>query len=493
MAEEILPPESNAEDMDSFLKKKDPNEDKKRREKLEKLNTSSSNPVTNPSGSANISDRGASAKDASNSGFERFMDLSRGARGGMRTDSRGVLKYTSGPFAGKTKGQADMIDAGRFDKMNASQRDRFRSVNNADIERQSNADKQVATETAGMVPPTNNTPPPKTVPDYNPPPANKPDSTGGTTIVKKADGSEAKPTPAATPATTTPAATPATTTPPTTSSTTRNTGAEKTGGMFGDMPGSVNNGKPSSQNPVSNPSSGLMTVGTGEPKVSDTAKPSAAPSPVTNANSKGDDKIYLPSDQSAPAGYTLTGSKNGENIYRKNDTIKDQIQGSAQKQKEVIQNSKILQTQKNLPEDMRKPEPTGPAKFRTRMDGNTGKLTVVEGTPDQKYNDYSESYDRVKKGQGTDAEYARDQAVVKAYQSRDYLGRTDYQIQKDKELENARGKGGSNWQELDKASREQSQRDAQFIADQQRSSQIAARDKQIEEQTLAAMRKTPKR
>jgi hypothetical protein len=97
-------------------------------------------PVTNPP--ASNSDRGAAADKASNSGFERYMEIQRGSRGGLTSDRKGILKYTDGPYKGMTRGQADAQDAQKFSKMGASERDQYRAVNNADLERAAQTERQ---------------------------------------------------------------------------------------------------------------------------------------------------------------------------------------------------------------------------------------------------------------------------------------------------------------------------------------------------------------
>ena len=72
---------------------------------------------------------------AGNSGFQRFLDLHRGSRGGriQSSKTKGAFRYTSGKYKGMTKGEVDIMAHRQFQKMSDKQRDQFRPMNEGDF------------------------------------------------------------------------------------------------------------------------------------------------------------------------------------------------------------------------------------------------------------------------------------------------------------------------------------------------------------------------
>ena len=70
-----------------------------------------------------------------NTGFERFLDLHRGSRGGriQSSKTKGAFRYTSGKYKGMTKGEVDIMAHRQFQKMSDKQRDQFRPMNEGDF------------------------------------------------------------------------------------------------------------------------------------------------------------------------------------------------------------------------------------------------------------------------------------------------------------------------------------------------------------------------
>lgn len=76
-----------------------------------------------------------------NSGFERYMDLERHARGGRRIsgrDNKSGAVYTEGPYSGMTQGQADAKQRPdlrkKWNSMTPEEQDQYRDVTAADME-----------------------------------------------------------------------------------------------------------------------------------------------------------------------------------------------------------------------------------------------------------------------------------------------------------------------------------------------------------------------
>ena len=103
-----------------------------------------SSPVSNPQerqamkqGRSDVRDGRVqpSGPKAGNAGFERFLALHRGSRGGSKMsgrDKKSGFIYTEGPFKGMTEGQADIRANQKFQKMNEAQRDDYRPMNEGD-------------------------------------------------------------------------------------------------------------------------------------------------------------------------------------------------------------------------------------------------------------------------------------------------------------------------------------------------------------------------
>ena len=78
----------------------------------------------------------ANPAKAGNSGFERFLALHRGSRGGRvltGKDKKHGAVYTEGKYKGMTEGEADIAAHKSFQKMGEGSRDNFRQVNEGDI------------------------------------------------------------------------------------------------------------------------------------------------------------------------------------------------------------------------------------------------------------------------------------------------------------------------------------------------------------------------
>ncbi len=70
-----------------------------------------------------------------NTGFERFLALHRGSRGGriQSSKTKGAFRYTSGKYKGMTKGEVDLMAHKKFQSLSEKQRDQFRPMNEGDF------------------------------------------------------------------------------------------------------------------------------------------------------------------------------------------------------------------------------------------------------------------------------------------------------------------------------------------------------------------------
>lgn len=109
------------ETLDSYMPARRRNPDNLDNADSRDTNPAGGSPVQNPFGGS-----------GSNDGYERFMTLHRGARGTLKSDRKGEMRYISGPYKGMTEGQGDVIGNNTFSRMSDQERDRYRPVNAAD-------------------------------------------------------------------------------------------------------------------------------------------------------------------------------------------------------------------------------------------------------------------------------------------------------------------------------------------------------------------------
>jgi len=109
------------ETLDSYMPARRRNPDNLDNADSRDTNPAGGSPVQNPFGGS-----------GSNDGYERFMTLHRGARGTLKSDRKGEMRYISGPYKGMTEGQGDIIGNNTFSRMSDQERDRYRPVNSAD-------------------------------------------------------------------------------------------------------------------------------------------------------------------------------------------------------------------------------------------------------------------------------------------------------------------------------------------------------------------------
>ena len=77
------------------------------------------------------------AYKGSNSGFNRFLALHRGARGGRKLsgmDRKTGAVYAKGPYKGQTEGEGDVQAFKTFQGMSDADRDKYRAENKASME-----------------------------------------------------------------------------------------------------------------------------------------------------------------------------------------------------------------------------------------------------------------------------------------------------------------------------------------------------------------------
>jgi hypothetical protein len=91
--------------------------------------------------------KGKAAAGAGASGREAYMTEARGRRG-AKHDSGKDWRYKKGKYKGMTQGEADGVDLARYRKMPEHQRDKFRSVNAADRQRNREGAIQAAKDAA---------------------------------------------------------------------------------------------------------------------------------------------------------------------------------------------------------------------------------------------------------------------------------------------------------------------------------------------------------
>ena len=89
---------------------------------------------------------------AGNTGFERFLALHRGNRGGrtMSSKTKGAFRYTGGKYRGMTKGEVDIEAHRQFQKMSDKQRDQFRPRNEGDFAKARERNIQSLTDEAKL-------------------------------------------------------------------------------------------------------------------------------------------------------------------------------------------------------------------------------------------------------------------------------------------------------------------------------------------------------
>ena len=81
-----------------------------------------------------VVDPNATGTQAGNTGFERFIALDRGRRGGrvIKAGGKAGAHYKSGPYKGMTEGQVDLQAERRWQSVPEGVRDRFRKMNQGD-------------------------------------------------------------------------------------------------------------------------------------------------------------------------------------------------------------------------------------------------------------------------------------------------------------------------------------------------------------------------
>jgi len=89
---------------------------------------------------------------AGNTGFERFLALHRGNRGGrtMSSKTKGAYRYTGGKHKGMTQGEVDIQAHRQFQKMSDKQRDQFRPMNEGDYAKKRERNIQSLTDEAKL-------------------------------------------------------------------------------------------------------------------------------------------------------------------------------------------------------------------------------------------------------------------------------------------------------------------------------------------------------
>lgn len=89
---------------------------------------------------------------AGNTGFERFLALHRGNRGGrtMSSKTKGAYRYTGGKHKGMTQGEVDIQAHRQFQKMSDKQRDQFRPMNEGDFAKKRERNVQLLTDEAKL-------------------------------------------------------------------------------------------------------------------------------------------------------------------------------------------------------------------------------------------------------------------------------------------------------------------------------------------------------
>lgn len=135
------------------------------------------NPTGKAAGVSPVANAGAG-----NTGFERFLSLHRGNRGGrtMSSKTKGAFRYTGGKAKGMTQGEVDIQAHRQYQKMSDKQRDQFRSMNEGDYAKSRERRMQSMRDEFKLakdfnVKPTSNpgaNNPPTTTPNYTPPGGN---------------------------------------------------------------------------------------------------------------------------------------------------------------------------------------------------------------------------------------------------------------------------------------------------------------------------------
>jgi hypothetical protein len=194
------------------------------------------------------------------------------------------------------------------------------------------------------------------------------------------------------------------------------------------------------------------------------AKPSATPvePPKMPAPSSNGGDMFTNEDMSGK-GYTLVGGRSGTKRWRKNA---DMPAGAGSNATEM--SGMTVSASREAP-------------FSTKFDVTQGRVVATGGTPDEDFQRYDAAQTRLKAGQDTD----EDKEVVKEYVGRDVLNRTPDQIAQDKAMESARGRGGSNWQEMDLARRKATQAQYQQQEDKISAAAKVKRDAEIEKRVKA--------